>query len=315
MHNHHIHWSTFVSKIEPHVAIDVLTGYLNIEPEILDKGNRYYKRRADFGKVARVYWSGTVEDECCVELTGTACEQLGRDTVLDLYNLFEGKCTRLDVAVDGADFTPKFVKEYLGCNRDAEIPMQGLRSRISKKAYEWHDSYDGDSLYLGSSESKRQLLIYDRNKDANGKNFTRCELRLRKTHADKAIQLLESDRKNFEQHSIALIRDFVDFVEMDESNISRASLVGWWSDFVGNIKKTAIKYTDKSVTSIESIVEYMLKNSPNFMVTVMAFVSKTGKSIEQTCDMIMCEGMKRSKPKHNQLIMRMNDLDMTTLKI
>ena len=311
--NSHIHWATFTSKIQPHMAIDVLCGYLNVEPEILDKGNRYYGRRADFGTLARVYWSGTVENEICIELTGTACEQLGTTTVLDLYNLFEAKCTRLDIATDGGNFTPRMVFEHLQCDRDS--PMVGLRSRISKTGYDWHMSSKGDTLYLGSKESKRRLAIYDRNQDANGENFTRAELRFKKTAAEKVINLIEQDRSKFEYHAISLLRDFIDFVKDDNTNISRCSLADWWAEFVGNTSKTSIKYTDKTVSTIEKIVEYMLKNMPNFFVMVMAYVTKTGKGIEEICNKLLCEGVARAKKKHKDLIryLDLNDLEKLTI--
>lgn len=309
---HHVHWLTATTHIEHLDLIENISGLLHLDPVHIGRGRNRYANCVIFSNIASVMWSEDRE-ECCYEFTGTACELLGTLTVLQSIDMFSAKATRIDLAVDGCPFTPVQVREH--CNAYKGHTMHGLRSRINKDKFDWRENDQGNTFYLGSRQSLRTARIYDRNIDDNGENFTRFEIEIKKSAAEKVARLLADDYLNFETHVMSVVRDFVDFVEVGVSNNARAQMTSWWADFVNDVSKTTIKYSNKIVATIETTVKYMLQNAANFYVMLNAFQVKTGITDLEFLSMYKNEGRIRSKLKHKNLIKLMGKIDMQRLTI
>lgn len=309
---HHVHWLTATTQADYNDVITNLMHMFEVDPVVMSHGRYFYTNHVSLGGVANVYYTED-ESHCCFEFTGTACEILGTRSVLNVLEMFGGVATRIDVAVDGCPFTPLQVREH--CQAYKGQKMQGLRSRINKEKFSWAENEQGNTFYLGSRQSLRRARIYDRNQDSDGKNFTRFELELKKGAASKAAKLLVEDFENFDTHVRSLIRDFVDFIDNSDTNVSRSNLTSWWQSFVENAVKTSIKYSDRVVSTIERTCKYMLQNAANFALMIDAYVAKTGDDFYDIVNRYYLEGLDRSRRKHKNLKALMGHMDMSRMNI
>jgi DNA relaxase NicK len=135
-------------------------------------------------------------DYFSVELPGDACDCL---TPTDYQNLYQyqqqgigfGDCelrvSRIDVAVDNCNFTPRMVYEHV---RSGMVKTRAKRSSIV-----WYESPEAlrddgqlgcDTFTIGAGESERKLRIY------NKRGFTRVELQSRDNWANVTFDRLFS---------------------------------------------------------------------------------------------------------------------------
>lgn len=124
------------------------------------------------------------------------------------------QATRLDLAWDGAPFTPRQVR--------AAIEAGNVRTWANRKTLLWYDApldpEQGSTCYLGSRQSERYLRVY------NKRGRTRCELELKKDRARAvAYQLAALPVDQWPAVGLSHLRDFVDFVDAaTDSNLGRA---------------------------------------------------------------------------------------------
>ena len=189
-----------------------------------------------------LYGYPTVGRHCHLEVKGEAIEGIGQIRVFEFLESLneieaidkEGNLTgglarwqgkRIDIAFDGAPFTPRQCYDAL---------LRGdVRTDAHRDSYKWFSNSEGDTLYIGSRASGRLVRIYNR------RGFTRVELESKSSWAEYVGSIIANQQyESFESFAMAYLRQFVDFVEGEKGgSITRAPLLTWWAEFVGRSTK------------------------------------------------------------------------------
>ena len=233
---------------------------------------RFYKAIYDGPDGIVLYAYPADSTYCSLQISGSAIEKMGQDAIYRLLELYQSRfieekinveekfhwqCTRIDIAFDGVPFTPAMCREaWLA--RDA-------RSRIHQKSYDWRSNADGDTFYVGKRVSGRMIRVYNR------RGPVRLEIELKKKYAVPfLIALRLSGFQTIGYESLGMIRDMLDFVDRgSNTNLSRADLLPWWKEFVGDVDR--IRYTQITRSDSASIEEQRLESFYQRMKPTMFF--------------------------------------------
>ncbi len=283
-----VHELTGTSKMTVRDVLEVFSSFdLNLKEAA--GGSRMYRRRwvGEHGISLQAH-NKMGSDEVHVRLTGTTCEHLGLVKVLSLAVCLGLNITRLDGAIDGCPFTPEdlFMAHHIG------------QTRTHAQAHRFYRSTDGDTFYLGSGKSDVQLRVYNR------RGFTRSELQLRRGHAQNMFdKLMATDLQDYPALFLGALRSHVDFVDRKAStNINRAPLLPFWSNFVALCQK--VKLAPARVQSGASkYLQHVIKCV--FMVHVYgSLMARKGIPFSDALFGLYTIGSEKLKPHHRLLLER-----------
>lgn len=195
-----------------------------------------------------------------LEFPGSACDAIPdkviQEFVIVLHRWENAKITRLDLAWDGANFTPADVKQA--------VELQQIRSYFrrdkmlySVSPYELRE--DGQigtsSIRLGSGQSTRLLRVYDKH------GPVRIELQTRAKRADlvgKAV--LVQLPQLWLDNALTHLRDYIDFVHQDK-------LLPWWEMFIRNQDRAMKTVSDARTIELNRMLAWVDKQvSPTLSV-------------------------------------------------
>ncbi len=206
-----------------------------------------YRERYQFASGAFVAFTDSSR-ECCVELTGETCQQLGHDSLMELmtwaYNQL-ARATRIDVRLD-------FKASHVGLIdqvRDACHRKELCRSRVYKKDDEHvtNGLCTGYSIQLGKrgkNGSGRFVRVYDKGLqtgDAPKGQWERWETEFSDDAANQVcMKLIHSD--NWNQTASELTLGAVEFREHTGSrSLKRRKLAHWWANLTKSINPILVK--------------------------------------------------------------------------
>ena len=186
-----------------------------------------------------------------LELPGSACDALPpkliQEFIVTLNRWEKFRVSRLDLAWDGVEFTPRDVKEA--------VSEEKLRSLLKRKTLHVHDQpfekrADGvmgtTSVRLGSNQSSRMLRVYDK------RGPVRLEFQTRAERADMvARDVLLKLPAQWAEAALAHLRDYVDF-EFE------GRLLAWWETFVREIGRAFKKITDARQLELSRMTEWVM---------------------------------------------------------
>ena len=204
-------------------------------------GARFYGRRHEYlgATLLSESQSKGAEDNVHAVLPGEVCG-VGVDPLLQLLTrlrMWSSRCAvaRLDLAVDGAPFTPADAYRAV---LDGHTVAWVKRGRDGTVGHAWHSSNrdgEGTTLYIGRRSSQRCMRIYDR------RGPTRVELETKDAYADAvALGLVErrGDDLELARFVVGCLREFCDFGVQDGAHGSRdVDLLPWWRAFVGEVER------------------------------------------------------------------------------
>ena len=148
---------------------------------------------------------------------------------------FEWRASRIDVAFDNAQFTPRECYEAW---------KQGnVRTKAHEKSHKWYENSEGKTFYVGSRQSGRLIRVYDR------RGPTRLEIEFKKEWAAQICSnIAKSNNHQWARDCIGYLRDYIDFVDTghNKTNINRAVLLSWWANFISDTERLRIEKTAKS---------------------------------------------------------------------
>ena len=104
---------------------------------------------------------------------------------------------------------------------------------------------NGFTVYIGSKKSDNFVKIYDKeaemkqNKLLDTGHWIRVEHTLRDKYAESFIHALVIGKPVGELVS-EVLNDKFQFINHDDSNITRCSVCDWWAEFVGEVKKVRL---------------------------------------------------------------------------
>ena len=212
----------------------------------------------------------------CVSMSGNGCRsfetmsKLGRSKAedqqegasqafLELFQLLasdaEANVSRIDIACDDREGVLD-MEEIID-----KVQSNALNSRMTKRSVVV--SYDGtqrggSTVYIGAPSSDFRVRIYDKAlEEGIDGPWVRVELVMRHKNANAFVEQL-LDSASVGKLAAQVINDKFSFIELDDSNISRCTVCGWWLKFVdelGEVRLVARCVIQHSVERIENWVE------------------------------------------------------------
>jgi hypothetical protein len=214
-----------------------------------------------------------------VEVKGQGLESVPITNVISLLKGFESEgwrwqVSRLDLAWDHCGFSPRTMYEAAR-RKDVRVSLRrraGWCRFIDSLEAEVGESEDGDeqagqTCYIGSSRSPRQLCVYNR------RGFTRCEFRLRGERAAAvARDLLQYPEHEWSARGLCHLTDFIAFVDAaSDPCITRCKPLPWWQQFIGDAKRSGVRILRALPKVFESAREKRKRSTRELAIQASVF--------------------------------------------
>jgi len=284
--------------------LEVISQVLKINPGNfmeLPKGRYGYKKQLAYGHIS-VLFNGAEDMGIHVILSGKGCREYEADStlleLLDRIMLHDGKCTRIDMAMD--DKSGKIIpfEEIKKAVKAGTISSRWKTSTEYVKRKLNDGEIIGHTINIGSRKSKMFLRIYDKAlEQGQDTPWVRIEIEIRDERA-QTLQNILLFEDQIGQVYAKIINNYIRFLEpTDDSNRSRWPTAAWWSNLIGEIGKTSLtrKPEDRTVEDVRSWVKQQV--GPSLAVL---FIADDG-SLEDIMRMIMV-GKTRLREKHMRLL-------------
>jgi hypothetical protein len=223
------------------------------------------------------------------ELPGVACDALPPMRIQKLFNELGGigrvNITRIDLAWDGAPFTPFDIKRAV---EEGNVKSSARRKTLSLYTQPIEKRADGQkgtsSVSLGSNSSERRIAIYDR------RGPVRLEFRARGKRANLiARDLLALPIDKWSSRATSHLLDYISFEK-------KGVLLPWWGKFIGSAYQSRSTVTNARRRDIERIRTWVLTQ---VAPSISLLVDKYGRGF---LDEIYAEGLRNRKPHHERIL-------------
>jgi phage replication initiation protein len=267
----------------------------------LPKGRYGYKKQMANGHISVLY-CGTEEMGVHVILSGKGCREYeAGSTLLELLDrimLQDGKCTRIDMAMDdktGSLIPFEKIKEAI---KTGTISSRWKSSTEYVRRKLQDGEITGHTINIGSRKSKMYMRIYDKALEQGQTTpWIRIELEIRDERAQSLQDILLFEDQ-IGQVFAKIINNYIRFLEPNrDKNRSRWPTAAWWDNLIGEIGKISLtrKPEDRTVEDVRSWVKQQV--GPSLAVLVIA----DDGALDDIIRTIM-EGKTRLKDKHMRIL-------------
>lgn len=245
------------------------------------KGCYGYCHRLYFDGIS-IHFNGADNMGICLELSGKGCrnfEQFGNGDYNALFKYIcenkEVNITRLDVAYDDFNklldidtiFNDIVAGNYV--SRFLSFPVEFVLSKCDKKV--------SKTLYFGSRKSNILYRMYDKRAEQKAfdlEHWVRLEMQVRDDNALTFIQTYLSVN-NLSDVYFSVLNNYIRFVKpsSSDSNISRAPLADYWSNFLECLCKTSL-FRPASDFNESNIENYVKKQCSSSIVSFICLLFK-----------------------------------------
>lgn len=300
-----IDWLQFTIKsleVED-VIIDVL--YMNLDDFIpVEKGNLGYKKQQVSGNI-RILYDGNEGMGIHVIISGEGCREYEEKNnileLIDRINGYDGKISRIDIAID--DETGKIIpfEKILRDVRAGNIVSRWRSSIEIIKRDIQKGERTGQTVMLGSRKSDVCMRIYDKaleQKKAKGEQWVRMELEIKKEKAIVIQSLLPFYEKNIGKMVSKIVNNYVRIVEKSkDKNKSRWKTKRYWKNIVKETEKLSLtrRPEERTIKDVRNWVRRQV--SPSLAVLLL----DAGGDIKSLLSIIN-EGKTRLKSKHFNML-------------
>lgn len=195
--------------------------------------------------------------------------------MLSFFRCFSefGHFTRIDLAIDDLGnnyFTLDDVFSLLYSGR----AVSKFRSWQNLVEYRFDGSKKGHTINLGSRQSNIFLRIYDKKLEQLEKGnkvnapWVRWELELKGSYADKVGRELTCQSMGL--IAIGILSNYLRFIESDNKNKSRCSVLPQWQKFIGEVEKLGLYIKPGEKTLDQKERWFNRQVSSTFSALVMA---------------------------------------------
>ena len=259
----------------------------------------FYRKRLSYNNIY-VFYDGIHSNMgVSVFISGNGCLVYSQyHTMIGLIKrvLRRGDCsfTRLDLACDDKVGILDVTKIH------KEIDDECLRSRFMKFPFVGDTKKKVTKIqtqYLGSKRgSDVYFRIYDKAEEQGYDGvWNRIEGVFKHEHANEVAKLLVENYENFGECVAEIINGQIQFINKDDSNISRCSVADWWLDFIETIKKSQYTLPSKPKSKVESIYNFMQTLSCLIYVLESAYGFNVYRQLYK-------DGEARSGDRHRKII-------------
>lgn len=174
-----------------------------------------------------------------------------------------GNVTRLDLAVDDIG-TRYYDVDSVIYHLDNGLYSSKFKGyRVLKQRLNGEDSC---TVYLGSGKSSAMLRIYDKQAEQNAKrlkdgrpliedSWLRWELELKHSNAHQSAVAL-AHGKTVSALTMGLLSNYIRFINVDDTNISRCSTTDTWLSFIAGIEKFSV-YVPTPARTIDDVKNWL----------------------------------------------------------
>lgn len=303
-------WKNFC-KTDSDNPREVIRDLLQVDADMFEDApgvvKGYYKALA-LGNIYVGYEPYGFAKGVCVSMSGQGCrtyESLGGD-----FNKLRSRLhadpnvnvTRWDIACDDRSGLLN-VETMIN-----SLFNKGLRSHCEKRKIHIDlngEDIAGSTIYIGSKKSDFFIRIYDKAKETYdpvrqpelyNSPWVRVELVLKKQYAQNALDQMEN-RDDLGLFVAEMINGHMAFIERDDSNISRCSLISWWSEFLECLESVKIWSKGEIKHSFDKSLEWVRKQYG----PVLAMLYKGLGSLRFYSEIIY-DGKDRMTDRHNSLL-------------
>jgi phage replication initiation protein len=283
---------------------EVVLQVLKMKPAdfiILPKGRYGYKKQMASGHIS-VLFSGTEDMGVHVILSGRGCREYETGgTILELLDrimLHDGKCTRIDMAMDdrtGSIIPFEKIKEAIRLGYISsrwKTSMEYIKRKLAD------GEIIGHTVNIGSRKSKMYMRIYDKAMEQGlDTPWFRIEMEIREERAEKLQDILLFE-DNIGQVYAKIINNYIRFLEPSgDTNRGRWPTAPWWENLIQEVKKLKLtrKPEDRTVEDVRSWVKQQV--GPSLAVLVLA----DDGAFDDIINTIMV-GKTRLKEKHMRIL-------------
>jgi hypothetical protein len=218
------------------LAADV-AGWLPAFIGQMERGMMGYTNGVILPGEGRILWNDDRPDMGVhVELPSKCLKLLEVDAVqlCGWVHLREGQATRVDIALDTDQVHMSQVVEA----QNGKCLVSRAQDR--RLIYNYRDG--SQTLYVGSSQSRRLVRFYDKALEQQSKTgqehngiWTRCEVQFRREQANMVSEYI-----GLGAGLTDVINSCVDFrATWQDSNISRCDRLSWWDEWLGKAEKVS----------------------------------------------------------------------------
>ena len=271
----------------------------------LDSGLNGYRQSFLGPGGARVLFDHSQNQDVHVLLPGKACAMVDENAMRSLARYVfahGGHATRIDIQADDYSrvITPGGVQPALA---SGDAVTHAKETVLMTKTKVGTTQCTGDTVYLGSAQSRQLLRVYDKNLESGGEtNAIRWELQTRKQAAVTLLQQLAQDHW---PHVIASrIVAFVDFrdssqaVNSSDKTRDRAR-VEWFATLVGMVEKGTV-YLAQLPRTVQDLVGWITNQVSTSLAVCFRFWNGDLGPLAE----IVAEGERKFRPKHLAMLVR-----------
>ncbi len=164
-----------------------------------------------------------------------------------LFPLYQGECTRIDIALDDYRRVVSFgqIEQALHSRN-----VSGCNPAKARKITDFGD-FPGICFYLGSAKSDKMLRVYDKKVESKGeRDCIRWEVQLRRYKANVVFQAWLSDDCK-EDYLSSIVLGAVDFVDRSsgDHHVDRLPRLLWWEEFIALVGISPVRTPSQRVVS------------------------------------------------------------------
>jgi hypothetical protein len=296
-----LHWLAATTQ---HVDIMTCVGFisdcLGYGPEVLPTGQNGYTATFKWFGGLRLFDNDQRPEMGVMLLAdGDTCDHHGFDQLAYIYQALQMTATRLDLAADYCRFTPSALRRLWLADRVSTVckPMNdALSHRKEHRTCSWASSPTGDTFYMGSRQSTQMARCY------NSRGFTRFEMELKQERAAQTMTALCEGSPLFSTLGAA-IAQFVKFVDLDDTNRHRCTVLPFWKKFLKALDNSgAVTRLDPrpkpTVERLKDWIEFQV--APSLAVYETLFGKRD--DFDDVRRDLRKIGLENAKPHHKALI-------------
>lgn len=203
--------------------------------------------------------------------------------------------SRLDLAVDDKDGLLN-LSDILTASSNFEFVSSSRRHKPLRE-------YDGKNLIsqgytYGTRGGRTFVRIYDKALEQKTQgHWVRFEVETKYEPAMRLINAMVVTGSKFGDFFAGYINSILRFVDFDDSNITRCSLKGWWSKFVGTVKRYSLRIQPYKGNSLDKMVNHLYHYMSANITTVISAVG-----LASFVEHVIESGAQRLKKKHMDVL-------------
>ncbi len=296
-----LHWLTATTQyVDTMTCVGFISDVLGYGPEVRPTGqNGYTATFKWFGGIRILDNEQRPEMGVMLLADGETCDHHGFDQLAHIYQALQMTATRLDLAADHCRFTPSALRRLWLADRVSTVckPMKdALIPRQHHRTCDWRSSPTGDTFYMGSRQSTQFARCY------NSRGFTRFEMELKQERAAQTMTAL-CEGSPLSSTLGAAIAQFVKFVDLDDTNRHRCTVLPFWKKFLDALDNSgAITRLDpRPDPTPERLINYIEHQVAPSLAVYEIIMGKQDNYDDIRRD-LRRKGLERCKSKHHALI-------------